>query len=480
MSLIGFKNTKNSRSFATKTQRHKVFKIISRRDKRKIATNSRIFKQFIREFVAKKTLWLCGFVAKKLLFFYCLVFTLLLFCGSISLYYTSRDHDLPQSITKAASAISLSGIISLFYPDIYAAEGTIILILMQCGALLWLFFTLQFANIIGQSQIFHNFKESEKTLLPAATIFCKALIYIMLIEVFFSIIIYAFSQKIDGVEDPIFWSVFNGVSVATQAGITVNSDGFSSHYMRFSYIFQLILAGLLIVSRLGYPVFFDLTNIKRLRQRLLEPQRNWTLQTRISIYCTGILLLLGCTVFWLFQRNILPEKILEAGIFTIFNITGWQDAGFGTIYWVPATDAYSWPKLHFIVRILCAILMFIGVSAGSFGLLNYNIFINLFRRKSTTNFAKVAAIILFYSLLITIAGAILIFFSTKNFSFFQAWLQSVSYFTSTGFLFSIEAFSTLPIYVFLLLAGRIGVPVVLVLSYIKYCKNEKAPEVMLI
>ncbi|MGZ5303211.1 MAG: hypothetical protein ACXWDO_03800, partial [Bacteroidia bacterium] len=214
---------------------------------------------------------------KNLLLLFCVMFLSLSLIGAIALQFLGT-YSFLHNFLLSLRAVSLNG--GSFQSIISIADytGFILLALIQCGALLWLFFSLQFANIIGQSALFHNHGETENTVLPAKTIFRKALINIVLLEAFSALALYAFSKNLSA-DEPFFWSVFNSISIVSHAGFSFNlySTAFNE-----AYIFQFVIAGLLIVSRLGYPVFFDLTNLNRLRERMLHPEKNWTLQTRVS------------------------------------------------------------------------------------------------------------------------------------------------------------------------------------------------------
>lgn len=396
---------------------------------------------------------------KKLLSFYIIAFFLLAFGGAFLLQYINGE-GFADNLQLSISAVCLRGGNFEYLLQTNILSHIIVLLLINGGAILWLFFALQFANIIGQAKIFHNFNAGENTILPARTVFGKALIYIILLEVFFAVIIYAFGKN-QAPDNITFWAIFNGASVAVQSGFTYQ---LYSEAFKEAYIFHLVIGGLIIVSKLGYPVFYDLVNIRRLRQRMLHPEINWTLQTRISIYFTAALLVFGSLIFWITNTALLNElKLVARGITVFFNVSAWAGAGLYTVL-----------PLGLLGSSLAAVLMLAGSGSGSFGLLSYGLYYNVFMK---SKIRKVALSVLLFAFIVICISTLLLDFY-RPIDFLQSLFYNISVFTGSALY--VQAFLSPVIYMLLLMAGKIGIPAVLVWSYLKFCRDEQPSEVMII
>lgn len=150
----------------------------------------------------------------------------------------------------------------------------------------------------------------------------------------------------------IYFSIFHAVSAFNNAGFDLfgNSlEGFTG-----DIILNFVVMALIILGGIGFGVLTELTNNKKLTKA--------TLQTKIVLIITIILLIIGFLVFFALEYNNpatmgnLPfgEKILSAMFLSVTPRT----AGFNTL----PTGALHSSTLFFVI-----ILMFIGASPGSTG-----------------------------------------------------------------------------------------------------------------
>lgn len=388
--------------------------------------------------------------------------------GSLAVFFAQPYFDIFSVLRLAISAITLTG--SSFSGELHLLTFPtqfIVLILIQLGAFAWVVFVLQFANIAGLASIFSN----KKSPLHFREILLKSAGYLLLLEAFSAISIYVFSMNLPDVtqgNNAFFYAVFNGISIFCHSGFTLMKDNFFNSITRQAYIFQLVLVGIIILGNLGYASFFDLTSIKRLRQRLLDPNLNWTKQTRLAIYGTAICISAACMFFYLFEssRSLSELKIVAAGITVFFNSVNWFGAGY---YSLPAA-IYS-PALQWFVPFF----MLLGSASGAFSVLGYGIYYYAFRRKKNASaaykaLAKSALAVLIYSLIVIIFS-VLILTLLSHFSFKENLFHSVSAFTNTGLVIN-EGVSGNYWFYLMMLLGRIGVPLVALLSFARNYKND--------
>ncbi|RYD73598.1 MAG: hypothetical protein EOP53_19810, partial [Sphingobacteriales bacterium] len=306
-----------------------------------------------------------------------------------------------------------------------------------------------------------------------------------LLEAFSAAGIYAFSMNLLEVAhggNKVFYAVFHGISIFCHSGFTLLRGNFSDPVTNHAYIFQLILMGIMVLGGLGFASFFDITSIKRLRQRLLQPEINWTLQTRISVFGTMATIFFASILFYFCERNgvLANLKIVETGITILFNSAGWFGSGF---------YAVSPANFSAFLQYCIMFFMLIGSSSGTFSVLGFGLYFYVSKSFSSNQnpyklLAKNALAILFYALVIILSGTVISFFYNGEFDFRIHLFHAVSAFTNTGLsnISHENYFLQSPVFYILMLLGRIGVPVVSI-WFLRKNSEEKIPdlpEVMLI
>ena len=165
-----------------------------------------------------------------------------------------------------------------------------------------------------------------------------------------------------GVIRGIGYSVFHAVSAFCNAGIDILGNNSLADYVT-NPIINVTTILLIILSGLGFTVWFDVIGTSRRVIRGEVPTRWWftrlRLQSKLALLMTGTLLLAG-TLFVLFAENGNPETIggLNPGqklMASLFQSVTTRTAGFFTV---------PQGALHAESKLFCAILMFIGGSPG--------------------------------------------------------------------------------------------------------------------
>ena len=155
----------------------------------------------------------------------------------------------------------------------------------------------------------------------------------------------------------IWISIFNAISAFCNAGIDIISENSLCDYVH-NPIVNFVTIGLIIVSGIGYIVWWDLLrvlkNVKKLKWKCF---RQLTLHSKIALSATGILIIGGMILIFVFEYN----NPLTIGEFTIwqklqaslFQSVTTRTAGFATIPQQNLGNAASMVSLF---------LMFIGGS----------------------------------------------------------------------------------------------------------------------
>jgi trk system potassium uptake protein len=403
-------------------------------------------------------------------------FTVLLLPGA-----ATRPLNNTETLFTTISAVTLTGLQACDFPGIFTQQGEIIiLLLIQSGAITIISFALFFGWLLGQGHIFTN----DKTLLDSGAgkfpvylkILKKTCIYLFSFELISIGILYAFwtgditytpSQKLH-------YAIFNGISVFCQSGFSNLEGNFSNPHLAHSYILMLALTGVIILGSIGYAAMIDLILIKRLRERMADPDKNWTLQTRVTLYATAIFIGLGSILFYFIEKDhaLGSQKLVEAAISSIFNAAGAKSAGF-----------YSIPLDHLnsgIIK-LYMVLMLIGASATSAtgGIRNSVVYLQFFGKSYQQR--KARNYLALYCIIVLVMSVLFIASTDSLFSHRSLQFEALSAFTNCGLSFGIT--STLSIagkYILMadMVLGRVGIPVVVYLVLIN--KTENTGDVLMI
>src|SRR5690606_28848176 len=114
--------------------------------------------------------------------------------------------------------------------------------------------------------------------------------------------------------DKLFFAVFHAVSAFCNAGISTEPGGLYAPEMRFNYPLQLLIAALVVLGGLGFPIVFNLYTYIRVKagnlwrklrgssKRLFIP-RLININSRLALVTTGILLVTGFVAYLVFEQS---------------------------------------------------------------------------------------------------------------------------------------------------------------------------------
>ncbi len=155
----------------------------------------------------------------------------------------------------------------------------------------------------------------------------------------------------------IWISIFTSVSAFCNAGIDIISTNSLCDYATNPLI-NTVTSALIILGGIGYIVWWDIARVtKDIRKRGLKCFSSLTLHSKIAIFATLCLILLGGVLILLLEYNN-PLTIGELSFFDKLQVSFFQSittrtAGFASIPQESLTDASA---------IVCILLMFIGGS----------------------------------------------------------------------------------------------------------------------
>lgn len=155
----------------------------------------------------------------------------------------------------------------------------------------------------------------------------------------------------------IWISIFTSISAFCNAGIDIIAQNSLCDYV-LNPVVNIVTCVLIILGGIGYIVWWDVIRlIKQMPKRKVRFFKDLTLQSKIAITATLVLILAGAVMIMIFEYNnpqtmkdyTLPQKF---GV-SLFQSVTTRTAGFATIPQENLTNASS---------VICLLLMFIGGS----------------------------------------------------------------------------------------------------------------------
>lgn len=276
-----------------------------------------------------------------------------------------------DALFTSVSASCVTGLTVVDTATFFTFKGQlVILALIQFGGIGILTFATFFALFlkkgvgISHQAMIRDFM-SEDSLFNAKNMLLQVIVYTFTIELIGALLLYVLwdmkAPFIDDQGEMLFQSVFHSISAFCNAGFALFTNNLFETFVRENYLLHLVIATLIFFGSLGFPAMRDIFSLHNVRARLVSPWKNWKLSTRIALYASLILILVGAVGFYLLERDgVLAEQKSALGVFvtSIFQSVTTRTAGFNTV---------DMAALSVPVVILFIFLMFIGASSGSTG-----------------------------------------------------------------------------------------------------------------
>ena len=285
---------------------------------------------------------------------------------------TTGSITFTNALFTATSAVCVTGLTVVDTATDFTIIGqSIIIVLIQLGGIGILTFTSFFAFFFRGSS---SFKEGLNTRDFIANeglsdVFRAALnvvIFTLSVELVGALFIYTSILENAVIENKFYFSLFHSISAFCNAGFSTLPGGILNTTVKFNYYLQWILMLMIILGGLGHNIVFNFFHyLKTYVFELFDKKiihkkiRIITLNTRIVLYTTAILLVGGTLFLYISEYNItLLQHDTVFGKITAaaFNAVSPRTAGFS------ATDYSEMgvPSLLFII-----LLMWIGGSPAS-------------------------------------------------------------------------------------------------------------------
>mgnify|MGYP006141867159 CR=1 FL=1 len=284
---------------------------------------------------------------------------------------TTAGGGLPfvDALFTSMSSVSVTGLSTVDIAGDFTFKGqVVILILIKLGGLNTIAFgallliVAKFGVGIKYHEVIEDFLNKD-SILNAGSMLAKIVIWATAIEVIGMVLLFISFGNQGMFADTgtrFFQAVFHGVSAFNNAGLSTFSGGMMHpDVIHNEYVHTIVLV-MFFLGGFGMLHVFDLFEFKRLRERMKHPWKTIEFGTKISLYFTLALLILGAVVFFIFEYNnsLEHDSLLSDLLVSLYQSMTTRNAGFNLV----DTAGLTLP-----VIIIFLFLMFVGASSGSAG-----------------------------------------------------------------------------------------------------------------
>lgn len=284
-----------------------------------------------------------------------------------------------DALFTSTSAVCVTGLIVLDTSSDFTFLGQfIIMILFQIGGLGMMTFTSFFGFFFKgsyslQNQLFLKDYINEENISAINSTLVKIILFTLITEGVAALMISSVidSSLFENSGEQIFFSVFHAISGFCNAGFSTLGNGLYEVGFREEYTVQLIIAFVIILGGIGFPVVVGYYNYFRHvavgTKRMLTGEEEYkhaprvvNINIRLIVYTTAILLVIGFVTYWIFEAENTLKGLSGYGKFVtaFFGSVTPRTAGFNTV----DMSALAMPTV-----LIYLILMWIGASPGSTG-----------------------------------------------------------------------------------------------------------------
>lgn len=275
---------------------------------------------------------------------------------------------LVDAFFTATSATCVTGLMSVDTMTYFTSKGHwVLLFLIQLGGLNFIAFgsflalASKFGVAVKQHDVIEDFVNSDSLLGSSGTL-GKVVAWCLGLEALGAVALMAlWSPEVafNGLGDRIFSSVFHSVSAFNNAGITLFTDGLAHPWVATNWLVHWVITVLVFLGALGMVAMFDLFDFRKLRERMVQPWKTISFPTKIALYFSVILVMLGTVAFAALEWHGTLSGMSGFGKFTsaVFQSVT-RTSGFNTV----DIGAVGMPMLFLLL-----VLMFIGASSSSTG-----------------------------------------------------------------------------------------------------------------
>ncbi|MCF6182936.1 potassium transporter TrkG [Lutibacter sp.] len=310
-----------------------------------------------------------------------LSFFTIIIIGAILLMLPKSTHNgitFVNALFTSTSAVCVTGLVVVDTGTYFTHFGQVILIfLMQLGGLGVMtfasFFSYFFKGVSSyKNQLMLSDMTNSEKIAEVFSIIKKIVLVTFSIEAIGAILIFRSLSPslIPDLNSRIFFSIFHTVSGFCNAGFSTLTDNLYEIGYRFNYPLHIVIAFLIILGGIGFPIIFNffkyLRHLIKNRIKLLENKKAvhipWVINinTKLVVITSSILIILGTLFFYLLEYNhsLANQPVFGKIVGAFFGAVTPRTAGFNTI---------NMASLQAPTILLIIFLMWIGASPASTG-----------------------------------------------------------------------------------------------------------------
>lgn len=293
---------------------------------------------------------------------FALSFATVILIGAFLLYcpFSASKHQLSfvNALFTSASAVCVTGLTVIDIGKDLSTTGQIItMFLFQIGGLGIITFSLFFFGLMGRNISFKGRYIVQSTFLHTPQrnfyfILKSVLLTTVIIESIGILLLFIRFSKDFPVGKAFYHALYNAVSAFNNCGYSLFSDNLTGY--QTDLVVNLTVMGLIVLGGIGFIVHHEII------LKLTDHRKKLSIHTKIVIFTTSILILVGAVLFYFFEyQNTIREFPLETKILvSLFQSITSRTAGFNTVDIGHLTNN---------TILIFSILMFIGASPGSTG-----------------------------------------------------------------------------------------------------------------
>lgn len=273
-----------------------------------------------------------------------------------------------DALFTSTSATCVTGLMVEDTSTFFTFKGHVVLLgLIKLGGLniiafgSFLMLAARFGLQVKQHDVIEDFVNKD-TFVSAKSMLRKVIIWSTGMELLGGLVMYfLWDERVPFVNngEKVFSSIFHSVSAFNNAGISLFSDGLYNEAIRDNYFVHWTVTILVFFGALGMVALFDLFDYRALRERMRAPWKRIRFMTKIALYFSLALVLVGAIGYYLLEYNNTLAGMDQFGkITTSFFQSVTRTSGFNSV----DIGAIGVPGLFMLI-----VLMFIGSSSSSTG-----------------------------------------------------------------------------------------------------------------
>lgn len=261
-----------------------------------------------------------------------------------------------DALFSATSAVCVTGLIVVDTATRFSLFGQIvILILIQLGGLGIITFSVVVLLILGKKiGLVHRealimYRVGRELQFDIVKIGSRILAFVAITEFLGAVFLFFAFQRYFPWDEALYHAAFHSISAFCNAGFST----FTTSMTLFSGdpVVLIPMMALIIIGGIGFVVMFDLED-------KIRSGKPFSLQTRMVLWTTAVLLILGAALFFILESNnsLIDKPLGEKILAGCFHSVTCRTAGFNTVDYYKLTNASL---------VLTMVLMVIGGSPGS-------------------------------------------------------------------------------------------------------------------